>query len=105
MTISYGQRGGRRRRPSGRRRKPVSSIERVNLKAIAEPPVALAQDQWDAVNEFLSVAKSHGQLAEQDAAGALCYSCMGLREPEKAALHDSWGKNSGWICISPVSTG
>src|SRR5271155_3005744 len=29
-------------------------IERVNLKSLAEPPIVLAQDQWDIVNEFLS---------------------------------------------------
>jgi ATPase family associated with various cellular activities (AAA) len=42
-------------------------IERVNLKTMVEPPVVLAQDQWDTVNEFLSIAKSYAQA---DAAGA-----------------------------------
>jgi SpoVK/Ycf46/Vps4 family AAA+-type ATPase len=37
-------------------------IERVNLKAMHEPPVVLAQDQWDIIHEFLSIAKSHSQL-------------------------------------------
>lgn len=41
-------------------------IERVNLKSLAEPPVVLSQDQWDILNEFLSVAKSHAQI---DASG------------------------------------
>lgn len=36
-------------------------LERVNLKAISEPPVMLAQEQWDLVNEFLSIAKSNVQ--------------------------------------------
>jgi SpoVK/Ycf46/Vps4 family AAA+-type ATPase len=36
-------------------------IERVNLKAIAEPLVVLGQAQWDTVNEFLSIAKSYAQ--------------------------------------------
>src|SRR5216683_6125401 len=30
-------------------------IERVNLKGLFEAPVVLSQDQWDTVNEFLSI--------------------------------------------------
>lgn len=37
-------------------------IERVNLKGLFEEPVVLSQDQWDTVNEFLSIAKSHAQV-------------------------------------------
>ena len=36
-------------------------MERVNLKTLSEPPVVLGQDQWDTVNEFLSIAKSYAQ--------------------------------------------
>ena len=36
-------------------------IERVHLKTLSEPPVVLGQDQWDTVNEFLSIAKSYAQ--------------------------------------------
>ena len=36
-------------------------IERVNLKTLSEPAVVLGQDQWDTVNEFLSIAKSYAQ--------------------------------------------
>ncbi len=36
-------------------------IEQVNLKTVSEPPVILAQEQWDTVNEFLSIAKSYAQ--------------------------------------------
>jgi hypothetical protein len=36
-------------------------IERVNVKAASEPPVILSQEQWDTVNEFLSITKSHAQ--------------------------------------------
>lgn len=36
-------------------------IERVNLKGLSEPPAILSQEQWDTVNEFLSIAKSHAQ--------------------------------------------
>jgi hypothetical protein len=61
-------------------------IERVNLRALAEPPVALAQTQWDVVNEFLSVAKSYGQLAAQDAAGALSLLMYGPPGTGKSRL-------------------
>jgi hypothetical protein len=37
-------------------------VERVNLKTLSEPPVVLSQDQWDTINEFLSVTKSHAQV-------------------------------------------
>jgi hypothetical protein len=36
-------------------------IERVNLKGLSEPPVILSQEQWDTINEFLSIAKSDAQ--------------------------------------------
>lgn len=36
-------------------------IERINLKALSEPPLVLEQAQWDTVNEFLSIAKSYAQ--------------------------------------------
>jgi hypothetical protein len=40
-------------------------IEQVNLKSVSEAPVVLGQDQWDTVNEFLSIAKSYA-LADTD---------------------------------------
>jgi len=48
-------------------------IERVNVKTIYEPPVVLAQEQWDTVNEFLSIAKSYAQA---DAPGATSLSLL-----------------------------
>jgi hypothetical protein len=36
-------------------------IERVNTKGLNEPPAILSQEQWDTVNEFLSISKSHAQ--------------------------------------------
>jgi len=42
-------------------------IERVNVKTLTEPPVVLAQEQWDTVNEFLSIAKSYAQADVQGA--------------------------------------
>lgn len=44
-------------------------IEQVNLKALSETPVVLSQDQWDTVNEFLSIAKSYA-LADPDVLSA-----------------------------------
>jgi ATP-dependent 26S proteasome regulatory subunit len=46
-------------------------IERVNTKATAEPPVVLSSNQWDLVNEFLSVAKSHAQLEAEGMSNSL----------------------------------
>lgn len=48
-------------------------IERVNLKTTVESPVVLAQEQWDTVNEFLSIAKSYAQA---DVPGASSLSLL-----------------------------
>jgi MoxR-like ATPase len=61
-------------------------IERVNLKALHEPPVLLPQDQWDVVNEFLSIAKSYGQINALDAAGALSFLIYGPPGTGKSRL-------------------
>ena len=37
-------------------------IERVNLRALEEPPVVMSEDQRAIINEFLSVSRSHSQL-------------------------------------------
>lgn len=52
-------------------------LERVNLKALRDPPLLLAQNQWDTVNEFLSVAKSHAQMEAQNVAGSLSFLMYG----------------------------
>jgi hypothetical protein len=46
-------------------------VERVNLRALSEPPVVLSQDQWDTINEFLSVTKSHAQVDAQGVSTSL----------------------------------
>lgn len=46
-------------------------VERVNLKGVEELPIVLTQEQWDTVNEFLSVAKSHAQMDAAGLAGSL----------------------------------
>ena len=53
-------------------------VEHVKLKALHEPPVQLAQAQWDVVHEFVSVAKSYGSIAESnDLSGALSFLMYG----------------------------
>jgi SpoVK/Ycf46/Vps4 family AAA+-type ATPase len=61
-------------------------IERVNLKELNESPVFLAQEQWDTINEFLSVAKSYGQFSAQDSAGAMSLLMYGLPGTGKSRL-------------------
>lgn len=61
-------------------------IERVNLKALHEPPVVLSQDQWDVVHEFLSIAKSYAQLDEQGAAGSISLLMYGPPGTGKSRL-------------------
>lgn len=46
-------------------------IERINLKGLNESPVILNQEQWDIINEFLSVAKSYAQLDSESVGGSI----------------------------------
>jgi len=46
-------------------------IEHINLRELQELPVMISQDQWDVVNEFLSIAKSYGQLEAEGVAGSI----------------------------------
>jgi SpoVK/Ycf46/Vps4 family AAA+-type ATPase len=46
-------------------------IEHVNLRAMKEPPVVLLQEQWDVLNEFLSIAKSYAQLDAEGIGGSV----------------------------------
>lgn len=41
-------------------------IEQVDLKTVSEAPVILGQEEWDTVNEFLSIAKSYA-IVDADA--------------------------------------
>lgn len=61
-------------------------IERVNLKALSEPPVVLAQDQWDTVNEFLSIAKSYAQADVQGLSASLSFLLYGPPGTGKSRL-------------------
>lgn len=46
-------------------------LERVNVKAISEHPVVLSATQWSVINEFLSIAKSYGQVEANGTDAAL----------------------------------
>jgi hypothetical protein len=61
-------------------------IERVNLKTLSEPPIVLAQDQWDIVNEFLSIAKSYAQADIQGIAASLSFLMYGPPGTGKSRL-------------------
>jgi len=90
--------GDHQLRPAGAsfaRTLPVDSesrfalLERVNLKALSEPPVILSQEQRDVVHEFLSIAKSHAQLDVDGSAlslGLLMYGPPGTGKSRLARL-------------------
>lgn len=61
-------------------------MEQVNLKALSEPPVVLAQDQWDTVNEFLSIAKSYAQADIQGISTSLSFLLYGPPGTGKSRL-------------------
>lgn len=61
-------------------------VERVNLRALRDPPMLLAQPQWDVITEFLSVAKSYGQMEAHDVAGGLSFLMYGPPGTGKSRL-------------------
>jgi SpoVK/Ycf46/Vps4 family AAA+-type ATPase len=61
-------------------------VEHVNLKAIHESRVILAEEQWDTVNEFLSVAKSYAQIEVGGAVGSLSFLMYGPPGTGKSRL-------------------
>jgi hypothetical protein len=61
-------------------------IERVNLKTLSEPPVVLGQDQWDIVNEFLSIAKSYALADVNDLTASLSFLMYGPPGTGKSRL-------------------
>jgi SpoVK/Ycf46/Vps4 family AAA+-type ATPase len=61
-------------------------IERVNFKTLSEPPVVLGQDQWDTVNEFLSIAKSYAQADVEGLATSLSFLMYGPPGTGKSRL-------------------
>ena len=61
-------------------------IEQVNLRTVSEPPVILGQEQWDTVNEFLSVAKSYAQADIDDLTASLSFLMYGPPGTGKSRL-------------------
>ena len=63
-----------------------SLIERVNLKTLSEPAVVLSHDQWDTVNEFLSIAKSYAQADVNSLTTSLSFLMYGPPGTGKSRL-------------------
>ncbi len=61
-------------------------IEHVNLKETEERPIALLQDQWDVVTEFVSIAKSHAQLDDHGDVGSISLLIYGPPGTGKSRL-------------------
>lgn len=61
-------------------------IERVNLETLSEPPVVLAQGQWDIVHEFLSIAKSYALADTEGLSTSLCFLLYGPPGTGKSRL-------------------
>ena len=61
-------------------------IERVNLKTLSEPAVVLSHDQWDTVNEFLSIAKSYAQADVNSLTTSLSFLMYGPPGTGKSRL-------------------
>ena len=61
-------------------------VERINLEELHEPPVVLSQDQWDVVNEFLSIVKSYALLDSSGVAGSISLLMYGPPGTGKSRL-------------------
>lgn len=61
-------------------------IERVNLKTLAESAIILTQEQWDIVNEFLSIAKSYAQVDAEVLSTSLSFLLYGPPGTGKSLL-------------------
>lgn len=52
-------------------------LEQVQMHAIPDGPLVLAEEQWKVVNEFLSVTKSYAQLEAEGVATAMSFILYG----------------------------
>jgi SpoVK/Ycf46/Vps4 family AAA+-type ATPase len=70
-------------------------IEQVNFKTLSEPPVILGQEQWDTVNEFLSIAKSYAQAEVDGLTSSLSFLMYGPPGTGKSRLARYIAKDLG----------
>jgi hypothetical protein len=70
-------------------------IEHIDLKSMAESPLVLAQEQWDIVNEFLSIAKSYAQAEAEGLSGSLSFLMYGPPGTGKSRLARYIAKDLG----------
>lgn len=61
-------------------------VEKVSLQAFDEPPVILHDEQWAAVREFVSIAKSQGQIESRGVNTALSMIMYGPPGTGKSRL-------------------
>lgn len=61
-------------------------IERVSFKTLSEPPIVLTQEQWDIVNEFLSIAKSYAHADAEGLSASLSFLLYGPPGTGKSRL-------------------
>jgi SpoVK/Ycf46/Vps4 family AAA+-type ATPase len=61
-------------------------IERVDLKSMSEPAVVLPQEQWDIINEFLSIARSYAQAEVEGLPTSLSFLLCGPPGTGKSRL-------------------
>ena len=61
-------------------------MQEVNLKTLSEPAVVLSQDQWDTVNEFLSITKSYAQADVNSLTTSLSFLMYGPPGTGKSRL-------------------
>ena len=70
-------------------------LERVKLKTLSEPAVVLSQDQWDTVNEFLSIAKSYAQADANSFTTSLSFLMYGPPGTGKKPSHAAHRPGAG----------
>jgi len=70
-------------------------IEQIDLKTVCEAPVILGQEEWDTVNEFLSIAKSYALMDTDALATSLSFLMYGPPGTGKSRLARHIAKDLG----------